>query len=140
MMKRLLFMLAFLVSFGFAAVGQESVDPGNEESQEQTSQNNQNPSTVDGITTVTLDGSQTLAELLGDQKDEIIYLKLIGSLTNGDFVTMRGMSALKIIDMAGVTQLPFGTRHGMQMIPSEAFNKEQPKLGLEKVIFPPCLE
>ncbi|MDY4551053.1 MAG: leucine-rich repeat protein [Parabacteroides sp.] len=140
MMKRLLFMLAFLVSFGFAAVGQESVDPNEEESQEQTSEENQNPSTVDGITTVTLDGSQTLAELLGDQKDEVLYLKLVGPLTKDDFTTMRGMSALKIIDMAGVTQLPFGDWHGMQMIPSEAFGGQNPKLGLERVIFPACLE
>ncbi|MCF2659219.1 leucine-rich repeat protein [Parabacteroides distasonis] len=140
MMKRLLFMFAFLVSFGFAAVGQESVDPNPEESQEQTSEENQNPSTVDGITTVTLDGSQTLAELLGDQKDEVLYLKLVGPLTKDDFTTMRGMSALKIIDMAGVTQLPFGDWHGMQMIPSEAFGGQNPKLGLERVIFPACLE
>lgn len=140
MMKRLLFMFAFLVSFGFAAVGQESVDPNEEESQEQTSEENQNPSTVDGITTVTLDGSQTLAELLGDQKDEVLYLKLVGPLTKDDFTTMRGMSALKIIDMAGVTQLPFGDWHGMQMIPSEAFGGQNPKLGLERVIFPACLE
>ncbi len=139
MMKRLLFMLAFLVSFGFAAVGQESVDPGNEESQEQTSQNNQNPSTVDGITTVTLDGSQSLADLLGNQKDEVLYLKLVGPLTEADFTTMRGMSALKIIDMAGVTQLPLN-KNNLQMIPSEAFGGDNPKRGLEKVIFPSCLE
>lgn len=146
MMKRLLFMLAFLVSFGLAAVGQESVDPNEEESQEQTSEENQNPSTVDGITTVTLDGSQSLADLLllVDQPNSISYLKLVGQLTAEDFETMKAMPNLKLIDMADIISLPT-TTNGEAWIPDNIFGSigttdSYAKLSLCRVIFPPCVE
>ena len=139
MMKRLLFMLAFLVSFGFAAVGQESVDPSNEESSNNTEQNETTPQgPLEKSVNLPTDGA-SLAEALGDDVAKVTKLIVSGTLTEADFATMKGMSALKIIDMAGVTQLPLD-RNGLQMIPTEAFGGDNPKYGLEKVILPACLE
>ena len=66
MMKRLLFMLAFLVSFGFAAVGQESVDPNEEESSNNTEQNETTPQgPLEKSVNLPTEGA-SLADALGD--------------------------------------------------------------------------
>ena len=84
MMKRLLFMFAFLVSFGFAAVGQESVDPSNEESSNNTEQNETTPQgPLEKSVNLPTDGA-SLAEALGDDVAKVTKLIVSGTLTKED--------------------------------------------------------
>lgn len=150
MMKRLLFMLAFLVSFGFAAVGQESIDPSNEESSNNTEQNETTPQgPLEKSVNLSTEGV-SLADALGDDVAKVTKLIVSGTLTNADFETIKNdMRMLQVLDMQGVTALPivstmnFDSNTGQYVsypgIPKYQFNGNN-RLTLKEVILPPCVE
>lgn len=119
-MKKMMLLLAFLISIGTSAFGQL-------------------------VKEVTLSSETNLAAALGDEAAQVTTLKISGPLCNADFTTMRDeMKMLQVLDMSGVTELPGETFLGngsleiyMQSIPTDAFNKG---LTLQRVIFPTCLE
>lgn len=119
-MKKMMLLLAFLISIGTSAFGQL-------------------------VKEVTLSSETNLAAALGDEAAQVTTLKISGPLCNADFTTMKDeMKMLQVLDMSGVTELPGKTfweigNSGtyMQSIPAMAFEK---KLTLQQVIFPACLE
>ena len=119
-MKKMMLLLAFLISIGTSAFGQL-------------------------VKEVTLSPETNLAAALGDEAAQVTTLKISGPLSEDDFMTMRDeMNMLHVLDMTGVTELPGKTfwvngNSGiyMQYIPTKAFEK---KLTLQRVIFPTCLE
>lgn len=118
-MKRLMLLLAFLISIGTSAFGQL-------------------------VKEVTLSSETNLAAALGVEAAKVTTLKITGPLTTEDFATMKDdMAMLQVLDMSGVTSLPEGSslENGQnvfyQYIPTSAL---QDKLTLEKVIMPACLE
>lgn len=119
-MKKMMLLLAFLISIGTSAFGQL-------------------------VKEVTLSSETNLAAALGDEAAQVTTLKISGPLREADFTTMKDeMKMLQVLDMSGVTELPGKTfwENGnsgiyMQYIPEMAFNK---KLTLQRVIFPACLE
>lgn len=143
MMKRLLFMLAFLVSFGFAAVGQTD-DPNEEESSNNTEQNETTPQgPLERTVDLPTDGA-SLAEALGDDVAKVTKLIVSGTLTVADFATMKDdMRMLQILDMSEVTTLPIlnGYNDGQEIngmsIPQEALHNKQTLL---QVVLPSCLQ
>ena len=145
MMKRLLFMLAFLVSFGFAAVGQSDQENTTPEQTTEDSQESESETIIiDGVATISLDGSQSLADVLGEGITKVTKLIVSGSLTEDDFGTMKDkMNMLQILDMSEVTAFPKysywnnGETIQQNQIPSNALSG---KLTLHEVIFPACLE
>ena len=145
MMKRLLFMLAFLVSFGFAAVGQSDQENTTPEQTTEGSQESESETIiVDGVATISLDGSQSLADVLGEGITKVTKLIVSGTLTEDDFGTMKDkMNMLQVLDMSGVTTFPKysywnnGENIQQNQIPSDALLG---KLTLQEVIFPTCLE
>ena len=119
-MKKMMLLLAFLISIGTSAFGQL-------------------------VKEVTLSSEINLATALGDEAAQVTTLKISGPLSEDDFMTMKDeMKMLQVLDMSGVTELPGKTfwvngNSGiyMQYIPEMAFEK---KLTLQRVIFPACLE
>ena len=118
-MKRLMLLLAFLISIGTSAFGQL-------------------------VKEVTLSSTTNLAAALGDEVATVTTLKITGPLTEADFATMKNdMAMLQVLDMSGVTELPtfetwinnvYTTLTG---IPSSALQNKQ---TLQHVVFPSCLE
>lgn len=129
-MKRLMLLLAFLISVGTSAWGQDE------------------PSTSREVD-LTVTGSETaksLSSALGENANNITHLTIKGPLTAEDFATLKSMSMLQVLDMSGVTELPETetTWHDetnanvtYKGIPRGAFKS---KLTLQKVTFPACME
>lgn len=118
-MKRLMLLLAFLISVGTSAFGQLEKE-------------------------VTLSSTTNLAAVLGDEVATVTTLKISGPLTLEDFSTMKNdMAMLQVLDMSGVTSLPLIKKSIINRdfiysaIPSDALAG---KLTLRQVIFPSCLE
>ena len=81
-MKRLMLLLAFLISIGTSAFGQL-------------------------VKEVTLTSETRLEAALGEDAAEVTTLKISGPLTTEDFATMKNnMAMLQVLDMSGVTDLP----------------------------------
>ena len=81
-MKRLMLLLAFLISIGTSAFGQLEKE-------------------------VTLSSTTNLAAALGAEAAKVTTLKITGPLTTEDFATMKdNMAMLQVLDMSGVTELP----------------------------------
>lgn len=121
-MKRLFFLMAFLVTIGTSGVYAQLAK------------------------TVTLTTPNTLASALGDDAANITSLTLIGPLGEDDFNTMKErMNMLQVLDMSGVTELPMAEKwneegnewHELPGIPANSFQK---KLTLRIVIFPEVLK
>ena len=81
-MKRLMLLLAFLISIGTSAFGQL-------------------------VKEVTLSFETNLSAALGEDAAKVTTLKISGLLTTEDFATMKdNMAMLQVLDMSGVTELP----------------------------------
>lgn len=94
--------------------------------------------------TVELTEAGTLEAQLGEDVGKITELIVKGPLNEADFVTMKEkMKSIQVLDMGGVTELPFetrwvdGTNVSFSVIPHSAF---EGKLTLQKVVFPPVVE
>lgn len=95
--------------------------------------------------TVELTEAGTLEAQLGEDVGKITELIVKGPLNEADFVTMKEkMKSIQVLDMGGVTELPFETRWVagtyeviFSVIPHSAFEGKQ---TLRKVIFPPVVE
>lgn len=94
--------------------------------------------------TVELTEAGTLEAQLGEDVGKITELIIKGPLNEADFVTMKEkMKSIQVLDMGGVTELPFetrwvdGTNVSFSVIPHSAF---EGKLTLQKVVFPPVVE
>lgn len=95
--------------------------------------------------TVELTEAGTLEAQLGEDVGKITELIVKGPLNEADFVTMKGkMKSIQVLDMGGVTELPFETRWVagtyeviFSVIPHSAFEGKQ---TLRKVVFPPVVE
>ena len=118
-MKRLMLLLAFLISVGTSAFGQL-------------------------VKEVTLSSTTNLEAALGEDAAKVTTLKITGPLTEADFATMKdNMAMLQVLDMSGVTSLPLIKKSIINRdfiysaIPSDALAG---KLTLRQVIFPSCLE
>ena len=114
-MKRLMLLLAFLISIGTSAFGQL-------------------------VKEVTLSSTTNLAAALGDQAVTVTTLKITGPLTAADFTTMKdNMAMLQVLDMSGVTDLPLDPDRLQEgkWIP---YNALANKLTLQKVVLPACLD
>ena len=107
-MKRLFFLMAFLVTIGTSGVYAQLAK------------------------TVTLTTPNTLASALGDDAANITSLTLIGPLGEDDFNTMKErMNMLQVLDMSGVTELPMAEKwneegnewHELPGIPANSFQK-----------------
>lgn len=148
MMKRLLFMLAFLVSFGFAAVGQESVDPDNQnDSNNNTEQEDNSPSESNsfafenGKATVIMDGTKTLAELVTGYENDIEQIEIQGSIRSEDFSTMnQDIVNLHTIDLSQVTHIENFAEYNDPREPFIPLNAFQNNTKLRSIYFPACLE
>lgn len=135
-MKRLMLLLAFLISVGTSAWGQD--EPSTSREVDLTVTEGQGETGTQG---------RTLAAALGDEANSITELKIIGPLTAEDFATLKNMARLQVLDMSGVTELlnteiswydnEFSQNVTYKSIPQEAF---QNKLTLQKVILPACAE
>ena len=78
-MKRLMLLLAFLISVGTSAFGQL-------------------------VKEVTLSSETNLAAALGEDAATVTTLKISGLLTEEDFATMKNdIPMLQVLDMSGVT-------------------------------------
>ena len=115
-MKRLMLLLAFLISIGTSAFGQLEKE-------------------------VTLSSTTNLAAALtAEEKGKVTTLKISGPLTEADFATMKNdMPMLQVLDMSRVDELPYQNSHfssSKPCIPVDAFKGNQ---TLQKVIFPQCL-
>lgn len=113
-MKKLFFLIAFLVTIGTSGVYAQLAK------------------------TVTLTTPNTLASALGDEAANVTSLTLIGPLGEEDFNTMKErMNMLQVLDMSGVTELPmvdsgFGP-YVLVSIPQAAFKD---KLTLQEILLP----
>lgn len=94
--------------------------------------------------TVELTEAGTLEAQLGEHVGKITELIVKGPLNEADFVTMKEkMKSIQVLDMGGVTELPFetrwvdGTNVSFSVIPHSAFEGKQ---TLRKVVFPPVVE
>lgn len=94
--------------------------------------------------TVELTEAGALEAQLGEDVGKITELIVKGPLNEADFVTMKEkMKSIQVLDMGGVTELPFetrwvdGTNVSFSVIPHSAF---EGKLTLQKVVFPPVVE
>ena len=113
-MKRLMLLLAFLISIGTSAFGQL-------------------------VKEVTLTSETRLEAALGEDAAEVTTLKISGPLTTEDFATMKNnMAMLQVLDMSGVTDLPADPDR-MQEGKWIPYNALANKLTLQQVIFPACL-
>lgn len=95
--------------------------------------------------TIHLGTAGTLAEKLGDDKDNITTLHVSGSLNEEDFKTLKSMNMLQVLDMGEVSDLPYTRWYkedyesGIEYksIPNSTF---QDKLTLREVVLPESLE
>ena len=126
-MKRLMLLLAFLISVGTSAWGQEE------------------PSTSREVD-LTVTGSETaksLSSALGENANNITHLTIKGPLTAEDFATLKSMSMLQVLDMGEVSDLPKesitieGDTKERNIIPQATFENNY---KLSKVVLPQCVE
>lgn len=95
--------------------------------------------------TVDLQTAGTLANKLGENKDNITTLKISGPLNEEDFKTLKSMNMLQVLDMGEVSDLPYTRWYkedyesGVEYksIPNYAF---QDKLTLREIVLPKSLE
>ena len=95
--------------------------------------------------TIHLETAGTLAEKLGDDKDNITTLHVSGPLKEEDFNTLKSMNMLQVLDMGEVSDLPYTRWYkedyesGIEYksIPNSAFKD---KLTLREVVLPKSLE
>lgn len=118
-MKRLMLLLAFLISVGTSAFGQL-------------------------VKEVTLSFETNLSATLGEDAAKVTTLKISGPLTEADFTTMKNdMAMLQVLDMSGVTSLPKyeywenDVHYAGQCIPYFSFAYKQ---TLRQICLPTCVE
>ena len=121
-------LLAFLISVGTSVWGQEE------------------PSTSREVD-LSVTGSETaksLSSALGENANNITHLTIKGPLTAEDFVTLKNMARLQVLDMSGVTALPEIVfrmdgidQQNFMGIPANTFVD---KWTLKRVVFPTCME
>ena len=126
-------LLAFLISVGTSVWGQE--EPSTSREVDLSVTEGQGETGTQG---------QTLAAALGDEANSITELKIIGPLTAEDFVTLKNMARLQVLDMSGVTALPEIVfrmdgidQQNFMGIPANTFVD---KWTLKRVVFPTCME
>lgn len=128
-MKRLMLLLAFLISIGTSAFGQEGGSTSS-------------TSVIIDLTPSEEGVTKNLATELGDNVNAIINLTIIGPMTEADFTTLKNMSKLQVLDISGVTALPVVESYDVtlpqfQGIPASTFRENS---SLQSISFPVCLQ
>ena len=83
-------LLAFLISIGTSAFGQEGGSTSS------TSVTLDLTPSEEGVT-------KNLATELGENVNAITNLTIVGPMTDADFTTLKNMAMLQVLDMSGVT-------------------------------------